>query len=71
MMSLEVEATYEQGALKLERPLPLEDGQKVQVTIRPSGGRAKASYGLLAWKGDAKELETLLGPDNHPWAVDQ
>jgi predicted DNA-binding antitoxin AbrB/MazE fold protein len=68
-MSLEVEATYEKGILKLACDLPLADGQKVHLTIH-STGRAKASSGLLAWKGDQKDLDYLLGPGNHPWAAE-
>jgi predicted DNA-binding antitoxin AbrB/MazE fold protein len=46
-MSLEIEAVYEKGVLKLQRPLAMEDGQRVRVTIQPIGGRARQSYGLL------------------------
>lgn len=67
-MPIEIEATYENGMLKLERELPLTNGQKVRLTIHPSGGRAKQSHGLIAWKGSSEDLEHLLGPDNQPWA---
>jgi predicted DNA-binding antitoxin AbrB/MazE fold protein len=32
-MSFVIEATYENGVLKLERPLPLKDHEKVRVTV--------------------------------------
>jgi len=32
-MSHVVEATYENGVLKLEQPLPLKDHEKVRVTV--------------------------------------
>jgi predicted DNA-binding antitoxin AbrB/MazE fold protein len=32
-MSYVIEATYENGVLKLERPLPLKDREKVRVTV--------------------------------------
>jgi predicted DNA-binding antitoxin AbrB/MazE fold protein len=32
-MSHVVEATYEDGVLKLDRPLPLKDREKVRVTV--------------------------------------
>ena len=32
-MSHVVEATYENGVLKLEQPLPLKDQEKVRVTV--------------------------------------
>ena len=66
-MSLEVEATYDNGTLKLDRPLPLEEQERVLNTIQRKGGRARQSAGLLPWTGDAKELEYLLGQDNQPW----
>jgi predicted DNA-binding antitoxin AbrB/MazE fold protein len=34
-MSLEVKATYEGGVLKLDKPLPLEDRERVTVTVKP------------------------------------
>jgi predicted DNA-binding antitoxin AbrB/MazE fold protein len=33
-MTLTVEATYEDGVLKPERPLPLQEREKVEVVIR-------------------------------------
>lgn len=67
-MGLEIEAIYEDGVLKLERPIALENGQKVKITIHPPGGRARKSAGLLKWTGSQEDLDYLLGPDNHPWA---
>lgn len=32
-MSYVIEATYENGVLKLDRPLPLKDREKVRVTV--------------------------------------
>ena len=34
-MSLEVEATYQNGVLKPSQELPLQEGQKVTITIQP------------------------------------
>jgi predicted DNA-binding antitoxin AbrB/MazE fold protein len=34
-MPLEVEATYENGTLKLDKPLPLTEHQRVTVRIEP------------------------------------
>jgi predicted DNA-binding antitoxin AbrB/MazE fold protein len=58
-MNLEIEAVYENGVLKLDRPLPLHEQQRVKLTVQMPGRRARLSYGLLAWKGDPKELERL------------
>jgi predicted DNA-binding antitoxin AbrB/MazE fold protein len=63
-MSLEVDATYENGVLKLDRPLPLEDRTRVRVIVQGQGGRTRRAYGLLRWTGDPKELERLaLDPE--------
>jgi predicted DNA-binding antitoxin AbrB/MazE fold protein len=67
-MALEIEAVYENGVLKLDYQLPLENGQRVRVTVQPVMGRARQSAGLMGWKGTHEELEEFLGPDNHPWA---
>ena len=34
-MSLEVEATYENGVLKLDKPLPLGEHERVTVSVKP------------------------------------
>jgi len=59
-MGLEVEATYENGMFKLERPLALDDGQRVRLTIQPVSGRAHKGYGLLRWTGSLEELDYLI-----------
>ena len=65
---MEVEATYENGTLKLERPLPLAEKQRVKVTVHAPVSRTKRLYGLLRWTGPAAELEYLArSPENHPW----
>ena len=69
-MDLELEATYESGTLKLDRDLPLADGERVRLTVHKPGGRARASAGIFRWQGDRKDLEQLLGPDNLPEATD-
>jgi predicted DNA-binding antitoxin AbrB/MazE fold protein len=69
-MHLEIEATYENGTLKLDRDLPVENGQRLKLTVYAPGGRAKASAGMFRWRGDRKDLDYLLGADNHPWARD-
>jgi predicted DNA-binding antitoxin AbrB/MazE fold protein len=66
-MPLEVEATYEEGVLKPDRPLPLSEHERVVVTLQPKAGRIEDSAGLIRWTGDREALEYLLGPDNQPW----
>ncbi len=66
-MSLEVEATYENGVLKLDKPLPLGENERVTVSVQPLPIPIRQSAGLIPWKGDAKALEYLVGPENQPW----
>ena len=68
-MSLEVEAIYEHGTLKLPGELPLQEGQKVKITIHSPGSAVDRLYGMLKWHGNQEDLDYLLGPDNHPWAT--
>jgi len=63
-MGLEIEAVYQNGVLKLEREIPLENGQKVRLTIHPPGGRVPKAYGLMGWKGSSEELQQIaLNPE--------
>jgi predicted DNA-binding antitoxin AbrB/MazE fold protein len=66
-MSLEIEATYENGMLKLDQQLPLQNGERVKLTVHQRSSRARASAGIFRWQGDRKDFENLLSPDNHPW----
>jgi len=68
-MSLQVEATYENGVLKPDQKLPLEDGQRVRLTVDNAGGAAERLGKLIQWKGTQEDLEYLAESDeNHPWA---
>jgi predicted DNA-binding antitoxin AbrB/MazE fold protein len=67
MEGLQIEAVYEQGTLKLPRALPLREGQKVTITIHPTGA-VERLYGLIPWKGDREELDRWLNdPDEGQW----
>ena len=63
-MPLTIQATYENGVLKPDRPLPLREHETVQVTIEPTANWVEQSYGLCGWKGDPEELRQLaLAPE--------
>jgi predicted DNA-binding antitoxin AbrB/MazE fold protein len=66
-MSLQVEAIYENGLLKLDKPLPLPEHERVTISVNPQTSRIRQSAGVVKWSGDAKALEYLLGPENVPW----
>ena len=60
-MSDVVEATYENGVLKLERPLPLKDREKVRVTVE----------GLDAGRHSILDIRPVsLGQTLHPLTGD-
>jgi predicted DNA-binding antitoxin AbrB/MazE fold protein len=64
-MTITVEATYENGTLKLKEPLPLKEHERVHVTVetRPEIQAAleavERSYGLIRWTGDPKVIERV------------
>jgi predicted DNA-binding antitoxin AbrB/MazE fold protein len=67
-MSLEVEAIYENGVLRPSQALPLQEGQKVNLTIQPVGSAAKRFCGSLRWTRDPEELRGYLtDPDESSW----
>ncbi len=60
-MSHVVEATYENGVLKLEQPLPLKDQEKVRVTVES----------LTTEGHSVMDIETVsLGKVYHPLSAD-
>lgn len=65
MDKMDIEAIYEHGTLKLPRELPLQEGQKVTITIHPSV--VEQSSGTLQWKGSQADLDYLiLSEENDP-----
>jgi len=58
-MAITVEATYENGILKLASPLPFKEHEKVEVTVRVKSNWVEETAGLLKWTGDAETLRDL------------
>ena len=66
-MTITVEATYENGVLKLAKPLPVQDNTKVQVTVQTAGNWVYATAGMMGWTGTSEELEYFaLDPELDP-----
>jgi predicted DNA-binding antitoxin AbrB/MazE fold protein len=66
-MALEVEATYENGVVKLDRPLPLKEQERVRVTIQSALTHTQRLCGMIEWRGDPAELERIaLEPEFGP-----
>ena len=62
-MAFTVEAVYENGVLKPDKPLPLRDHDRVQVTVQVKQSVAHESAGMLRWRGDWETLRRLAGDD--------
>jgi predicted DNA-binding antitoxin AbrB/MazE fold protein len=58
-MAIVVDATYENGMLKPDRPLPLKQHEKVRLTVEPAHRWAERTYGLLRWTGDPEMLRRI------------
>ena len=63
-MPIVVDAVYEKGMLKLDQPLPLEENQRVKVTVQQEGPAAQLTYGLIGWTGDPEVVRRIaLDPE--------
>ena len=58
-MSTTFDAVYEDGVLKPLAPLPLNEHEKVRVTLEPKTSLAQQTAGMLPWTGDAETLRRL------------
>jgi len=55
-MSIEVEATYEDGVLKLDKPLPLNEHERVTIEIKPKMSLSRRRAGSIRWTGTHEDL---------------
>lgn len=62
-MTLTVEAVYENGVLKPAKPLPLQEHDRVHVTVHVKQSVARESAGMLRWRGDWETLRRLAEDD--------
>jgi predicted DNA-binding antitoxin AbrB/MazE fold protein len=58
-MTLTIEAIYENGVLKPCEPLPLQEHEKVTITVQPALSLARQTAGMVPWAGDAETLEQI------------
>jgi predicted DNA-binding antitoxin AbrB/MazE fold protein len=52
-----VEAVYENGVLKPAQPLPLKEGERVEVTITPKTSWVQATSGIMGFQGTVEEAD--------------
>ena len=63
-MTLTVEATYERGVLRPFQPLPLEEIQRLKITLDAEDDWVEETYGILGWTGDAETVRRVaLDPE--------
>jgi predicted DNA-binding antitoxin AbrB/MazE fold protein len=62
-MSFEVEGTYENGVLKLDKPLPFQEHERILVTVKSKTSRVDESYGLIGWTGAPEILRRIAEDD--------
>jgi predicted DNA-binding antitoxin AbrB/MazE fold protein len=58
-MTLTIQATYEGGVLKPERPLPFQEREKVTITVQRAVSLARQTAGMIPWTGDVETLERI------------
>jgi predicted DNA-binding antitoxin AbrB/MazE fold protein len=62
-MSFEVEGTYENGVLKLDKPLPFQEHERIVATVKSKTSRVDETFGLIGWTGDPEILRTIAEDD--------
>lgn len=62
-MSIIVDATYENGTLRLDEPLPLQQYERVKVVVQIASSHVDATYGLIGWTGDPEVLRRIAQDD--------
>ena len=62
-MSFIVDATYANGILKLDGPLPLQEHERVKVTVQVGASHVDSTYGLIGWTGDPEILRRIAQDD--------
>jgi predicted DNA-binding antitoxin AbrB/MazE fold protein len=66
-MAITIEATYENGVLKPSQPLPLQEHEKVQVTVTRAVSRVRQTAGLIGWTGTQEDADFVaLSPELDP-----
>ena len=56
-MAITVEAIYENGVLKLTQALPLQEHEKVVVTVKSAVSRVRKTAGLIGWTGSQEDAD--------------
>ena len=66
-MTITVGATYENGTLKLDTPLPLQEHERVHVVVQPAVSRVRQTAGMMGWTGSQYDADVIaLSPELDP-----
>jgi predicted DNA-binding antitoxin AbrB/MazE fold protein len=66
-MAITIEAVYENGVLKPAQPLPLQEHERVQVTVQRAVSRVRQTAGLIGWTGSQEDADFVaLSPKLDP-----
>ena len=66
-MNFTLEATYENGMLRLEQSLPLREHQRVRITLDTEASWVEQTAGMVRWTGAAETLERVaMDPEFDP-----
>ena len=57
MTSLVVDATYENGFLRLDSPMPLGEHERVRITVQSGLSLTEQTAGFMGWKGPTELAE--------------
>jgi predicted DNA-binding antitoxin AbrB/MazE fold protein len=63
-MSFEFEATYENGVLRPDQPLPFREHERYVLTMKSKTSRVDESYGLIRWTGETHVLRRIAEDDD-------
>ena len=65
MSPLNITAIYEHGTLRLPQELPLQNGQKVNITIHFGTTTTKRRRKVIEWNGSLENLDYLIMSDDN------
>ena len=63
-MALQVEATYEDGVLKLDAPLPFEEHARVVIQVKAKASRIRESAERLRFSADPETVRQIAEDDD-------
>ena len=58
-MAITVQAIYENGVLKPIQALPLQEHERVQITVQTAKSPILQAYGIMGWQGSPEEADAF------------